>query len=203
METVTTIIAPYSFAFTALSLRLPDLKTALEAEMTGRDLRTLLHVRTESASKRMVHEMRKRIALMSEDQKNLQRHGLPEEQQHMALWTACKAYPLLYDFIREVVREKFLTRDLTLNYGDFQAFTQRQKAFHPELETISESTYHKARQVIFRMLVEGGLISGTRRHKSIMPPLYSERFLQSIASDPPAQRLSLLIEDQNLQTLVS
>lgn len=201
MNTEISTQPPYSFAFTAASLRLNDLKALVEAERSGTTTSQSLGFKTESSGKRVRQELQKRAHQLSDKQADLLLHGMSEEQQHLAFWAACKTYPLLFDFVRDVVREKFMVNDTHLHYGDFQAFAHRQAAYHPQLERVSETTFRKGRQIVFRMLEEAGLIAGKRMHKIIQPQLYSLRFLEAIAPDPPQWRFCLLLDDDRLQSL--
>ena len=78
--------------------------------------------------------------------------------RYAAFALCARFYPLVGDFVREVLRDKIALKDDRLNYSDYYHFLERAAILHPELAELSETTRAKLRQVTFRMLAEGLLL---------------------------------------------
>ena len=100
------------------------------------------------------------------------------------MWVAaCRRYVLIGEFAEEVVRERFLLLASTLQYGDFDTFVRSKAVWHDELATIKDSTMHKLRSNVFKMLVEAELLSVSGH---IIPSVLSERIAALLSERAPS-----------------
>jgi hypothetical protein len=121
-------------------------------------------------------------------------------QKQLALVGICKLYSFIKDFIIEVVREKFIALDFKLTDADFQSFLNRKVELHPELESFSESTLKKGRQVTWKILEQGGLIDSSQ-NRTIMPQFVNQRLMEEIRKDNPALLRLFLMSDLEIKAM--
>lgn len=138
-----------------------------------------LGFRTSSSAKRTIREMVDRLRTLSDEEADLLVEGTPQDQA-VLLWLAvCRTYRFVAEFAAEVLRERFLSFRVDLDYDAFDAFFEAKAEWNPELAAIRPSTRAKLRQVLFRIMREAGIISPsdeiqrtllTRRFESLIPP---------------------------------
>ena len=58
------------------------------------------------------------------------------------------------EFAEEVLRERFLTLAGTVTYEDYDSFYRAKAMWHDELAAVTDQSYRKLRQVLFRMMVK-------------------------------------------------
>ena len=118
----------------------------------------------------------------------------------IVLLAICKAHPFIYDFISEVVRERFYNQYERISHADFNEFYNENKYVHPELEKVTEQTVAKMRQVIFRILEQTEIIedaeSGILRR-----PYLSENIERLIVKDDPKWLAIYLYSNNEINNL--
>ncbi len=140
----------------------------------------LLQARKTSTDKRKVREICTRLRLLTDDQLQLLLTGTRREQLQILWLAACKRYRFLHDFGEQVLHNKFLAMDLTIDRGDFDTFLENTSVWQEEIDTLTESTRRKLRQVALRMLREADLIS---RDGVIQPTILSPELIKAIRAD--------------------
>ena len=95
----------------------------------------------------------------------------PDEAK-MLCWVAiCRRYIFIRDFMAEVVRERYLCGMKEITYSDYASFFNDKAQFHPEMESLSDQTQGKIRQMVFKMMTEAGIIENkTLIVPTVMPP---------------------------------
>ena len=142
----------YKFSFTAASLRLNELvKVAKAANEKGiADLKQLKDSGVVFASvksrttDREFREIRHRLEALTPEQLEVLIRGDLNSQKQIAFLAICRLYCFIRDFTIEVLRDKTLVFDYSINESDFNSFIDRRLNVHPELEAFSESTFKKA-----------------------------------------------------------
>jgi len=180
----------YIFSFTAASLRLNEMvKVAQYAHEHGiPDLRQVKKADIVFGSvkagslDRQFREIRKRLEGLTSQQVELLTHGDLISQRKIGLLAVCKHYEFIKDFIIEVVREKTLVFSYQLNESDFNSFIKSKQQEHPELEMFEETTFKKAKQVLFLILEQAGIIDNVK-DKRIQPQLLNATVVKAIAED--------------------
>lgn len=95
-------------------------------------------------------------------------------EQKYVLWLAvCRRYPLIGDFAREVLHEFYVSGKRTLTVDDYAIFLAGKASCHEELQKLSQTTRNKARQTLFSMMREAGLLEGGE----VVPCMPREDFL--------------------------
>ena len=123
----------YKLSFTAASLRLNEMvKVARTASDMGvSDLRKLedsgvvFSSVKSGTSNREFREIRLRLEKLLPEQTDILINGDLESQKHIAFLAVCKHYSFIRDFTIEVLRDKALVFDYTINESDFNSFIDR------------------------------------------------------------------------------
>lgn len=123
-----------------------------------------LKTNSQAARQRVVQEVKKRYHATGEYVFKQFEDRDSFEQRILIFYTCIKTYKILYDFIYNVVTEKWLIRDLKLDTSDVRNFLDRQSGTHSEIDTWTESTQTKVSTVIIRMLNEVGMLKEGELH---------------------------------------
>lgn len=142
-----------------------------------------LQLRTANSARRITSELISRLKLLSPDELALLREGTPQEQGYLLWLAVCRRYRFIYDFAVEVVREKYLRLDLTLEAADYDVYFEGKAEWHPEVERVAAATRRKGRQFVLRMLREADLLS---RSDQITPALLTPALVDAIRAVNPA-----------------
>lgn len=143
----------------------------------------LLQARTTSTGKRVAREVVQRLGYFGDDELELLIDATSSERAHLMWVAACRRYELIGEFAQEVVRERFLVLTPTLGHQDFDSFLRGKALWHEELAELKESTSHKLRSNLFRMLVEAGLLSESG---GIIPAALSPRVVEALSARTPS-----------------
>ncbi|QAY59786.1 DUF1819 family protein [Microbacterium protaetiae] len=143
----------------------------------------LLQARTHSTGVRRVRETVNRMSVLSDPEIELFAEVTASERGHLMWVAACRRYDFIGDFAEEVLRERFLTLASTVSYEEYDSFYRAKSMWHDELDTVSVATYKKLRQVLFKMMVEAGLLTA---EGAIEPTLVSARVAECLAERTPS-----------------
>lgn len=196
----------YIFSFTGASMNIHDFtrlaKYVEENEMDTNkqipDPDIIMRRPNSRTNKREFSELIKRYKQLTDKQRSLLTQVDITGQKQLALLGVVKAYSFIKDFIIEVVREKFFMLDFKLSNGDYQSFFNRKIIAHPELEAFSDSTAKKARQVVFKILEQGGLIDSTK-NRNILPQIVGQDVINVIMKDNPELLKVFLMTDAEIK----
>ncbi len=115
--------------------------------------------RTTSTLKKIYGEVSRRLQHLSDDELDLLASGTETEQKQL-LWLAiCRRYQLIKDFSIEVLGRQYSQARYVISYEDYDIYFNAKAEWHENLDASSDLTKRKARQVIFKMLRECGLIN--------------------------------------------
>jgi hypothetical protein len=142
----------------------------------------LLQSRTKSRTTRVLAEITLRLQSLSAEQLNLLVAGSLAEQKHLLWFAICKTYDFIKEFAVEVLREKFLSRNMKLMELDYDAFFNRRADWNEGLENITTLTRKKMKQIVFRMLREADLLT---EDNTILRAMLSSRLLEVLKPDAP------------------
>lgn len=198
----------YTFAFTAASLRLNEMvKVAQFAVTTGitdlkkiKDEQIVFGSVKSGTTERQFREIRKRIEGLTSIQIELLATGDLVTQRQIAFLAVCKHYAFIRDFVVEVIRDKTLVFDYQLRESDFNSFIKNKQQVHPELDDFEESTFTKAKQVMFHILEQAGIIDNPES-KRIQPQILNQAVQKAIALDDRNQLRYFLLSDRDIQDI--
>lgn len=143
----------------------------------------LLQSRTRSTGVRLVRETVKRMSELTDREVEILAEVTATERGHLMWAAACRRYDLIGEFADEVLRERFLTLAGTVTYQDYDSFYRTKAMWHDELDAVSAATYKKLRQVLFKMMVEAGLLTAKG---AIEPAMLSGRVAQCLNERTPS-----------------
>jgi len=140
----------------------------------------LLQAKTLSTTKRICAEVCSRLKMLSQNELELFAETTIQEQGYL-LWLAiCRRYKIVAEFAVEVLRERYLSLKNSLNYEDFYFFFSKKLECDQELAKVSQRTIDKARQVLFRIMRQSGLLT---TNNEINTALLSPRLLNELANN--------------------
>jgi hypothetical protein len=173
----------YSASFTAGALLYEETSALLEY-LNSENIQTisdqatstnLLKVNSESARTRIIAEIIKRYKSVNNDVFKIFATSSVKEQKILLFYVCMKSYPLLFDFVFEVVIEKWLSLDLIIKSDDVSRFLDMKTDQHPEISKWSDLTIIKIRSSIIRIVKESGFIM----NKSIKQVELNSGFLKN------------------------
>ena len=200
----------YSFSFTGASALISETLVIAKEYHKLNDWNTVqislsdnnhLNKVKQGTFKREFSEIKKRLSLLTPNQLQLMIQGSYEEAKFMILLSLVKAYPYLFDFIVEVLLNKYLLFDRTLLNSDYTRFVNSKSLQHPELEKITETTSKKVKQVVFKLLEQVGLITNIK-NGIILKPFLSSEITRVILDDDPVYLSAFLYSNQEIKVLI-
>lgn len=200
----------YSFSFTGASALISETLVIAKEYHKLNDWNTVqislsdnnhLNKVKQGTFKREFSEIKKRLSLLTPNQLQLMIQGSYEEAKFMILLSLVKAYPYLFDFIVEVLLNKYLLFDRTLLNSDYTRFVNSKSLQHPELEKITEITSKKVKQVVFKLLEQVGLITNIK-NGIILKPFLSSQITRVILDDDPVYLSAFLYSNEEIKVLI-
>ncbi|MEV0795479.1 DUF1819 family protein [Kribbella sp. NPDC050459] len=184
--------ARYALSFTSGALLASEAAVVVPVYLRGDDwasTRTqvkdgnLLQGRAASSTSRVLRALIPRLQILSDAELQIVADGTSTERGHLMWVAACRRYDLIGEFAEEVLRERFLTLAGTVSYEDYDSFYRAKAMWHDELDEITDLSYKKLRQVLFKMMVEAGLLNTQGR---IEPALLSARVAECLNERTPS-----------------
>lgn len=192
----------YSFSFTTSSLRLNEMILVAIAIAEKRDIDYIneLGGGNSKTGRKMLSEFEKRISNLTSRQVDILANGDFLSQKQIAFLSICKTYLFIRDFVVEVLREKILVFDYQITEGDYISFYRRKLDLHPEMDTLTDITQKKIKQVTFKILEQAGIIDSIKS-KVIQPQIIDRKVSDAIVSDNPNWLKVLFISDMDITTM--
>lgn len=193
-------IDKFDFSFTASSLRLNEMLLVARAHYNGIevDYTNDLGGGKSSTGKRMLSEFKKRISHLTPNQLEVLIKDDLISQKQLAFVSICKSYSFIKEFVVEVVREKALVYDYQITNGDYISFYRRKFDLHEEMDSLTELTEKKIKQVTFKILEQAGLINDIK-NRIIQPQIIDYKLMKALVQDNPNWLKVLLVSDMDIQ----
>ena len=202
----------YNLTFTAGTLLMNETSAVAEAFLeSGRDWETtknrafkenLMEKEKVTTNKRFFSLVRQRIEALNEAEQELLVNGSNAVRRLLLLLAICKAHQLIFDFIAVNVRDCFYNMCEKVTHATFNEFFNEKKYVHPELETITDLTVSKIRQVIFRILEQAELIESVETG-ILQRPYLPEKVERMIVEDDPKWLAIYLYSNQEISNACS
>ena len=122
------------------------------------------------------------------------------ESKYIVMLSAFKTYIMIYDFVMEVMRVKYFKGDLKILNSDFENFFESKKLAYENLNTITDATKYKLKQVMFRMFEEADFITSTKE-KTIKKPLLSKNLCRIIKKDNKEYLKAFLLSKDEIERI--
>ena len=157
---------PYLISFTAGGLLFDEtisLKSYLNKEMIEQIRNEIkdnknLQTNSESARQRIIQEIRKRYYSVDDKAFNAFGNFKISEQKIFLYFLCLKTYPIIFDFIFEVLIEKWLSLYENISTNDVLIFLDKKSSSHSEIDQWADTTKDKIASVLIRILKEVGII---------------------------------------------
>lgn len=94
-----------------------------------------------------------------------------ETSKLIVLYAILKNDRLFFEFMNEVYKEKIILKDLFIRDKDFGVFFQNKREQSDKVDSWSEYTFKKLKQVYIRILFESGLIANQKGDRQIVIPI--------------------------------
>ena len=137
-----------------------------------------------STNRRFFSLVKQRIETLNEAEIELLVSGNNSIRRLILLLAICKAHVLVFDFIFVNVRECFFNMQEKVTYANFNEFFNEKKYIHSELESITDLTVNKIRQVVFKILEQAELIESVDTG-ILKRPYLPEKVENVIVKDDP------------------
>lgn len=182
----------YGLSFTSGALLATEAATVAPIYLRSRDWKNtralaqtenLLGARAARSNTRTLGALVPRLQHLSDDEIEIVADGTSTERGHLMWAAACRKYALIGEFAEEVLRERFLTLAGSVSYDDYDSFYRAKAIWHDELDHVTGSSYQKLRQVLFKMMVEAGLLT---KQGHIEPALLSSRVTECLDQRTPS-----------------
>jgi len=163
------LLVPESREIARLLLEGADQKALKDAILRG----NILQKRSPKTAKIQGSLIKKRLILMSSPHWEMVAHGHAALSAQAVMAASIKHSHLIGDFMLSVVKEHWQTFQKSLSNSDWHHFMENCAQLDPRVDTWTDKTRAKLRQVAFRALAEAGYINNTK-----------SRLLQSVAIEP-------------------
>ena len=153
----------YSFSFATTALNVHEMVKVAQSIVETREMdatNELGNGKKVSGQKKM-QEYTSRIRTLTTNQLQLLAHGNLNSQRQMAYLSICKSYGFIRDFVVEVLRDKILLFDYQIEDSDYLSFWRRKAELYPRMESFTENSKKKIRQITLRILAEADIIDST------------------------------------------
>ena len=123
------------------------------------DQDNLLQTRTKRSSAIAFGEIQQRLSLLNSEQIEVIADDHPQDVRQLVWIAICKQYPFIGDFTIEVLIPAHQSGRHQVDHDDYGYFFNTKADWHPELESVSDKTRSNARQALFQMMRQCGLLS--------------------------------------------
>ena len=138
-----------------------------------------------ASNRRTLREISNRLLTLSAAERAYLVEEADRSEQQALLWIAtCRAYRFIREFAVEVIRDRYLSYQLTLPLESFDILFEAKAEWDEGLAKLSRSTQLKLRQIMFRMMREAGIISEDDR---IQTAILSTRLKSMIEEHNPGE----------------
>ena len=144
----------------------------------------IMQKQSVSSRKRVFTEIKRRIETLSNEQLEYVNESSSSDIRNFIFLTILKTYRFIFEFMTEVISKKVLMFDYKILNSDYETFFESKKYAVEQLESITEATQYKLKQVLFRILEEAMIIDNTKS-KNILKPHLSGEVIKLIIKDNP------------------
>jgi len=201
------VISKYLLSFTAVSLQAYEAeiianlyKETLDWDSVARSVieDDALQKGTISTRKREFIEIKKRLQSLTPEQIAYYEDATSSDVKSLTILSCFKLYAFISDFATEVMRNKLLLFDFQLLNSDYEAFYDSKRVAYDNLNTISQSSRYKLKQVMFKIFEQAGFIDSVK-NKNIQKPYLSEKLIKLIVQDNPKHLKAFLYSDNEIK----
>lgn len=152
---------------------------------------------TIATRKREFIEFKKRLQTLTPQQLSYYEEATSNDVKNLTMLACFKLYTFISDFAIEVMRNKLLLFDFALINSDYESFYDSKRVAYDNLNTISDGTQYKLKQVMFKMFEQAGFIDSVK-NKNIQKPYLSVELIKLIVQDDPKYLKCFLYSDNEI-----
>lgn len=179
----------YKMSFTASSVRRRE--SAIIAELFLRHADwdavynevlsdNILQLNSISSQKRIYAEIKLRLKHLTTSELQILANDDPSNSEAI-LWLAiCRTYSFIGDFAKEVIHEKYISFQKSIEDCDYELFFEKKSTLHPELNELTDMTRKKIKQIVFKLLRECNILG---RNNEILAFYCSPELRSSLKTD--------------------
>jgi len=192
----------YNFSFTGSGLRLNEFEKVIRHYEFKDELDVVndLGGGKSSTGYRILSDLKKRVELLSTHERSLFLNTNLQTKRHIAFLSLCRAYSFIREFVIEVVRDKYLVFDYELREGEFLTFYRRKNEEHTEMDSLTDVTQYKMKQITFKLLEQAGIIDHVKT-KIIQPQLLDDNLVKVVTEKDKEWLKVFLLSDLDIQKI--
>lgn len=199
----------YIFSYTAATLMLHETNEVMKKYLEYKDWNKVKEIVIEenimqkqsvSSRKRVFTEIKRRIETLSNEQLEYVNESSSSDIRNFIFLTILKTYRFIFEFMTEVISKKVLMFDYKILNSDYETFFESKRYAVEQLESITEATQYKLKQVLFRILEEAMIIDNTKS-KNILKPHLSGEVIKLIIKDNPIYLKAFLYTDYEIEKM--
>jgi len=196
----------YLLSYTAVSLQTYETETIAALYRETFDWKSVarsviddnaLQKGTIATRKKQFSEFKKRLLSLTSEQLAYYEKATSSDVKNLTMLSCFKLYAFISDFATEIMRNKLLLFDFQLINSDYEAFYDSKRVAYDNLNTISEATQYKLKQVMFKMFEQAGFVDSVK-NKNIQKPYLSVELIKLIVQDDPKYLSSFLYDDNEI-----
>ena len=119
---------------------------------------SLMKTNSQASRQRMIQEIKKRYLVVGEKFYGNFDQFTIVEQKLVIFYSCMKTYKILFDFMLDVIIEKWLSMDLEVDIDDVERFLDKKSNVQNDIDGWSSQTRRKIITVLVRMLNEVGML---------------------------------------------
>ncbi len=150
--------------------------------------------------RKLFNELKKRLETLTPKQLAFYTDASSADAKNLTMLSCFKLYQFIYDFSVEVMRQKLLLFDFQVLNSNYESFYDSKAVSFENLNTVSEATQKKLKQVMFKMFEQAGFIDSVKT-KNIQKPYLSEELIRLIVQDDPKYLSAFLYSDNEINEL--
>ena len=199
----------YIFSYTAATLMLHETDEVMKKYLEHKDWdkvkdlvveENIMQKQSVSSRKRVFAEIKRRIETLSNEQLEYVNESSSSDIRNFIFLTILKTYRFIFEFMTEVISKKVLMFDYKILNSDYETFFESKRYAVEQLESITEATQYKLKQVLFRILEEAMIIDNTKS-KNILKPHLSGEVIKLIIKDNPIYLKAFLYTDYEIEKM--
>ena len=153
----------------------------------------IFQVNTESRKREIASIVLKRLRTLDGYMLEKIVKGSIESSKIIVLISIMKSDRLFFEFMNEVFREKIILKDFYLKDTDFNIYFERKKEQSEKVNSWSDYTFYKLKQVYSRILYETGLIKEKKGTREILRPVMDKEFQEHLSGTGDEKYLKVLL----------
>ena len=158
----------------------------------------ILQRNTIATRKREFNEIKKRLKTLTPEQLRYFEIATHDEAKQLSMLGCIKLYRLIYEFISTTLLEKTLLYDTHILDSDYNSFYESKQVSSEKLNTISEATQKKIKQVTFKILEQSNFIDSVKT-RNIQKPHLSDEVVKLILRDNARLLYAFLMTDGEIK----